>query len=242
MSGYFRLPGGYVLALDEYAPFPPLKTALREPNGLIAIGGDLSPERLLEAYRAGIFPWYSSGQPVFWWSPDPRMVLFPQELKVSRSLARRIKKRDYEIRCDTAFQAVMKACADTSRPDQDGTWIVPEMVEAYCDLHERGYAHSVETWMDGKLAGGLYGVAMGGMFYGESMFHRVTDASKITLVHLVRFLGAHGYGMIDCQMHTSHLASLGAREIAREDFAEHLNALANLPHPPGKWEFHDIAE
>jgi leucyl/phenylalanyl-tRNA--protein transferase len=242
MMGYFRLPGGNVLALDDYTPFPPLRAALREPNGLLAIGGDLSRERLLEAYRHGAFPWYSRGQPIFWWSPDPRMVLFPDEMKISRSLAKRLKKGDYEIRSDTAFRAVMEACAATTRLDQDGTWIVPEMVEAYCDLHEHGYAHSVETWIDGKLAGGLYGVAIGGMFYGESMFHHATDASKIALVHLVRHLNKHGYGMIDCQMHTPHLASMGARAISRDIFAEHLAELVNLPHTAGKWEFRDTLE
>lgn len=240
MTGYFRLPGGYVLAMDEYTPFPPLRAALREPNGLLAIGGDLSRERLLEAYRHGVFPWYNRGQPVFWWSPDPRMVLFPDEIKISRSLSRRLKKDDHEVRFDTAFRAVMESCAGTPRIDQDGTWIVPEMVEAYCDLHEQGYAHSVETWVDGKLAGGLYGVAIGGMFYGESMFHHATDASKIALVHLVRRLSGQGCGMIDCQMHTPHLASLGAREIPRDDFAVRLAELVSLDLSAGKW--HDTLE
>ena len=222
-------------ALDEYTSFPPLDAALKNPNGLIAIGGDLSRERLIEAYRCGIFPWYSHGQPVFWWSPDPRMVLFPNELKISRSLARRLKKQDFEVRLDSAFRLVIEACGSSARPDQDSTWIVPEMVEAYCNLHEAGHAHSVETWIGGQLAGGLYGVAMGGMFFGESMFHRATDASKIALVHLVRYLDSHGFGMIDCQMHTSHLASLGALEIPRSEFAVQLHGLVNLPIPSGKW-------
>ncbi|MCX7628248.1 MAG: leucyl/phenylalanyl-tRNA--protein transferase [Methylophilaceae bacterium] len=240
MNAYYRLPGGYVTALQDDTPFPPLHAALRDPNGLIAIGGTLSRARLLAAYRAGIFPWYSPGQPVFWWSPDPRMVLFPQELRISRSLAKRLRKPDYEVRFDTAFRAVIEACAETPRPGQEGTWIVPEMVEAYCELHQAGYAHSVETWMGGTLAGGLYGVAIGGMFYGESMFHRATDASKIALVHLVRRLQSHGFGMIDCQMHTPHLARMGAREIPRVAFAARLAALIDLPHPPEKW--HDTPE
>lgn len=242
MSGYYRLPGGYVLALDEYTALPPLSFALREPNGLLAIGGELTRERLIEAYRAGAFPWYSSGQPIFWWSPDPRMVLFPGEIKISRSLAKRLNRGNYEIRLDTAFRAVMEACASTRRPDQDGTWIVPEMVEAYCALHEHGYAHSVETWIDGELAGGLYGIAIGGMFYGESMFHRITDASKLAFVHLVRHLKKKGLGMIDCQMHTSHLQRFGAREIPRMEFAARLADLVDLPYPPGKWKHDDTTQ
>lgn len=227
--------------LTAESPFPPLKAALREPNGLLAFGGELTPERLLEAYRHGIFPWFSQGDPILWWSPDPRMVLFPEELKISRSLAKRLKKQDYEVRFDTAFRAVMQSCAETPREGQPGTWIVPEMVEAYCRLHELGYAHSVETWINGELAGGLYGIALGRMFYGESMFHRVTDASKIAFVHLVRHLEKQGVGMIDCQMKTAHLASLGAREISRDAFAERLNALANAPDRLGKWaKNHDL--
>jgi leucyl/phenylalanyl-tRNA--protein transferase len=229
--------------LDADTPFPSLDRALKEPSGLLAAGGDLTPQRLLDAYRHGIFPWYNPGQPPLWWSPDPRMVLFPDELKVSRSLAKRLKKQDYEIRCDTAFREVMLACASTPRPGQDGSWIVPEILDGYCDLHALGYAHSIETWMDEKLVGGLYGVAIGRMFYGESMFHRATDASKLAFVHLVRHLKQQGYGMIDCQMHTPHLASLGAREIPRDEFARRLTELVNLkPDSPGKWNFHDPAQ
>lgn len=229
--------------LDTDTPFPPLDRALNEPSGLLAAGGDLTPQRLLDAYRHGIFPWYNPGQPPLWWSPDPRMVLFPDELKVSRSLAKRLKKQDYEIRCDTAFREVMLACASTPRPEQDGSWIVPEILEGYCGLHALGYAHSIETWMDDKLVGGLYGVAIGRMFYGESMFHHATDASKLAFVHLVRHLKQQGYGMIDCQMHTPHLASLGAREIPRNEFARRLTELVNLkPDSPGKWNFHDPAQ
>jgi leucyl/phenylalanyl-tRNA--protein transferase len=225
--------------LTSNTPFPPLETALHEPNGLLAAGGDLSPQRLLAAYRHGIFPWYSPGQPILWWSPQPRMVLFPQELKVSHSLAKRLRRGDYQIRIDSAFRAVMEACATSPRPDQDGTWIVPELVEAYCQLHAFGYAHSVETWIDGELAGGLYGVSIGRMFYGESMFHRVTDASKIAVAHLAQFMVQNGYGMIDCQMQTSHLASLGAREIPREEFAQRLTALVNSPDQFEPWNLHE---
>jgi leucyl/phenylalanyl-tRNA--protein transferase len=229
--------------LEPDTPFPPLESAMRHPNGLLAAGADLSPARLLQAYRLGIFPWYSPDQPPLWWSPDPRMVLFPEELKVSRSLAKRMRKKDYEIRSDTAFRAVMLACASTPRPDQDGTWIVPEILEGYCSLHQLGYAHSIETWVDGQLMGGLYGVAIGRMFYGESMFHHVTDASKLAFVHLVRHLQKRGYGMIDCQMHTAHLASFGAREIPRNEFAARLVEWVNLSsEPPGKWRIHDSAE
>jgi leucyl/phenylalanyl-tRNA--protein transferase len=229
--------------LDNDTPFPPLERALKEPSGLLAAGGTLSPQRLLDAYRRGIFPWYSPDQPPLWWSPDPRMVLFPSELKVSRSLAKRLKKQDYEIRSDTAFREVMLACASTPRPGQDGSWIVPEILEGYCALHALGYAHSVETWMDGQLAGGLYGVSIGRMFYGESMFHHATDASKLAFVHLVRHLEQQGYGMVDCQMHTPHLASLGAREIPRDEFARRLAELVNLkPDSPGQWNFHDPAQ
>src|SRR5471030_317313 len=219
--------------LEPDDPFPPLKTALKAPNGLLAAGGDLSPQRLLAAYRQGIFPWYSEGEPILWWSPDPRMVLFPAELKVSRSLAKTLRKRDYEIRYDHDFDAVMRGCA-AARNDQPGTWITEEMRAAYNALHRLGYAHSVETWIDGELAGGLYGVAIGRMFYGESMFTRVRDASKIAMVHLVRRLDRQGCGMIDCQMHTRHLASLGARAIQRSKFATKLNALVHYAVTPMK--------
>jgi len=221
--------------LDETLTFPPVETALTDPNGLLAVGGDLSVERLLAAYRLGIFPWFSGGQPILWWSPDPRMVLFPAELRVSRSLAKRLRRQDYEIRFDSAFHEVVVACATVPRRGQDGTWITSDMLRAYDRLHELGYAHSVETWIDGQLAGAIYGVAIGRMFYGESMFHRVTDASKIALAHLVRHLEAEGYGMMDCQMRTEHLASLGGREIPRAEFSRRLAELVNLPSTPGKW-------
>ncbi len=220
--------------------FPPLERALVAPNGLLAAGGDLSPERLLCAYRRGIFPWFSQGDPILWWSPDPRMVQFPAELRVTRSLAKTLRNKPYEMRVDTAFEAVMRACA-APRDADGGTWIVEEIVAAYCRLHELGYAHSIECWMDGELAGGLYGVAIGRMFYGESMFSRRTDASKIAYVHLVRQLEHWGFGLIDCQMKTGHLASLGAREIPRRDFAARLELLTQDSHRPGPWHFDDSA-
>jgi leucyl/phenylalanyl-tRNA--protein transferase len=221
--------------LKQHTPFPPLDSALAEPNGLLAAGGDLSSERLLNAYRQGIFPWFNAWQPILWWSPDPRMVLFPGELKISRSLSRRLHKADYQIVTDSSFRVVVESCAEMPRDGQSGTWIMPEIVDSYCALHELGFAHSVETWIDGQLVGGLYGIAIGGMFYGESMFHRAADTSKIAFVHLVRQLLDLGYGMIDCQMHTRHLASLGAREISRREFSTRLDELINYSYPPGKW-------
>ena len=176
--------------------FPPVERALEEPNGLLAAGADLSLPRLLDAYRSGIFPWYSEGQPLLWWSPDPRMVLIPAELKLARSLRKRLARRDYEVRTDTAFEAVIRACA-APRAGQEGTWITEDMVAAYTRLHDAGHAHSVETWIGGELAGGLYGVAIGRAFFGESMFTAVPDASKIALAHLVRQLERLGFGMID---------------------------------------------
>jgi leucyl/phenylalanyl-tRNA--protein transferase len=219
--------------LGKSHSFPPLAKALRAPNGLIAAGGDLDPERLLAAYTLGIFPWYSSGQPILWWSPDPRMVLFPGEFAPRRSLAKVLRNRDYEIRCDSAFAAVMRACGNTPREGQDGTWITEEILKGYCGLHALGYAHSVETWVDGQLLGGLYGVAIGRAFYGESMFAHATDASKIAFSHLVHFLQTQGCGIIDCQMKTEHLASLGAREIPRAEFAAHLGSLTRMPAMAG---------
>ena len=221
--------------------FPPLATALSEPNGLLAVGGDLAPERLLAAYRRGIFPWYSPGEPILWWSPDPRMVLFPAEFKVSRSLGRTLRRGGYEVRLDTAFAQVIAACAQTPRRGQQGTWIVPEMQAAYRRLHELGLAHSVETWVDGELVGGLYGIALGRMFYGESMFSWRSDASKIAVAHLARYLERLGFGMVDCQMHTTHLASLGAREIPRDDFMARLDALVAAGPAPGPWPAADAS-
>lgn len=222
--------------LHPGAPFPPVTQALTEPNGLLAAGGDLSARQLIMAYQEGIFPWFNEDDPILWWSPDPRMVLFPSELKVSRSLRKTLKHTCYEIRMDTAFRQVIQACA-APRRQQAGTWIHPGMVEAYTQLHEMGLAHSVETWIDNELAGGLYGVAQGRMFYGESMFSHRPDASKIALVHLARQLERWQFGMIDCQMKTAHLASLGAREIPRKEFGQKLKELIHCPMPVRKWEF-----
>ncbi|GAB4115866.1 MAG: leucyl/phenylalanyl-tRNA--protein transferase [Sideroxydans sp.] len=207
-------------------PFPPVAHALQHPNGLLASGGDLSPPRLLDAYRRGIFPWFSPGESILWWSPDPRMVLFPAEFRYSHSLRKTLRKGGYELRSDCAFERVMRACAD--RPGQ-GTWITAEMIDAYCALQRLGHAHSVEVWMNGELAGGLYGVALGGMFYGESMFSRQRDGSKIALAHLAaQWQRWHGtQGLIDCQMYTPHLASLGAREIPRTEFVARVQELIN---------------
>lgn len=225
--------------LDGNVPFPPVERALDDPNGLLCAGGDLSPGRIIEAYRHGVFPWFSAGQPILWWTPDPRMVLFPDEIRISRSLRKTLRAGNYEIRLDTSFSAVIEACAHTPRDGQPGTWITPEMRSAYCTLHELGWAHSVETWVRGdggdELAGGLYGIAIGRMFYGESMFSRRTDASKIATAHLARFLEARNFGMVDCQMYTEHLASLGAREIPRRDFMGRLQALTDSEQRPGKW-------
>jgi leucyl/phenylalanyl-tRNA--protein transferase len=223
-----------IFLIQNDQPFPPVELALAQPNGLLAVGGDLSPERLLEAYRHGIFPWFNEDDPILWWSPDPRMVLFPAEFKISRTLRKTLRNGNYEVHTDTAFEQVMRACA-APRNGQAGTWILEEMIAAYCELHRMGYAHSVETWMDGELVGGLYGMAIGSMFYGESMFCRRTDASKIALAHLARQLERHGFGMIDCQMNTPHLASLGAREIPRDDFINRLRELIHYP-PISPWQ------
>jgi leucyl/phenylalanyl-tRNA---protein transferase len=219
-------------------PFPPLERALEEPNGLLAAGADLSVPRLIAAYERGIFPWYSEGQPPLWWSPDPRMVLLPPELRLPRSLRKRLARRDYEVRADTAFDDVIRACA-APRPGQEGTWITSEMAAAYVALHRAGHAHSVETWIGGELAGGLYGVALGHMFFGESMFTRVPDASKIALAHLVRQLERWRYGMIDCQMKTAHLARFGAREMPRAEFMRKLSILVNYPRTVREWSLDD---
>jgi leucyl/phenylalanyl-tRNA--protein transferase len=207
------------------APFPAVDSALEYPNGLLAASGELTPQRLIDAYRQGIFPWYSEGEPVLWWSPQPRMVLFATQFVVSRSLRKRLRVLARggppSLRIDSAFEQVMRACA-APRSDQEGTWITESMVEAYVELHRRGLAHSVELWDGENLLGGLYGVCLGRMFYGESMFARATDASKIALATLVRILLAEGVAMIDCQQATEHLASLGGREISRAAFCAHV--------------------
>ncbi len=227
---------GMIPWLETEEAFPPLTGALAEPKGLLAAGADLSPTRLLMAYRSGIFPWYGKDQPILWWSPDPRMVLFPTEFHVPRSLAQRLRRRDYEIRTDTAFETVMHACA-APRAGDTNTWITPDMIAAYSELHRQGHAHCVETWIDGELAGGLYGVALGRVFYGESMFTHAPDASKIALAHLVRQLTQWQFGMIDCQMNTAHLARFGAREIPRSEFSRHLTEWVNYPSSAAVWRF-----
>lgn len=219
---------------DSPDAFPPVDRALREPDGLLAAGGDLSPERLLAAYRRGIFPWYSAGQPILWWCPDPRAVLLPGELKVSRSLAKTLRNRGFETRIDTAFKDVIRACGSADvRPG--GTWLSVEMRAAYTQLHGLGFAHSFETWLDGELVGGLYGVALGQMFFGESMFSLERDASKVALARLCGELLTRGFHMIDCQMATPHLLGLGARLIPRAQFVDQLTAHANTPMEAGRW-------
>jgi leucyl/phenylalanyl-tRNA--protein transferase len=221
--------------LEADTPFPPPATALREPNGLLAAGADLSPQRLVSAYRRGIFPWFGAGDPILWWSPDPRMVLIPDQLKISRSLTKTLRNADYTVKLDSAFAQVIAACATTPREGQSGTWIVPAMQAAYLRLHGLGIAHSVETWHDGKLVGGLYGIALGQAFFGESMFSHRTDASKIALAHLCAYLAAREFGIIDCQMETVHLASMGASPIPRDDFLARVGARVDCGDAPGRW-------
>ena len=201
----------------------------------LAAGGDLSPERLLFAYSLGIFPWYSEDEPILWWSPDPRMVLFPDNLKISRSLKKVLKNKGFTVKFDTNFEEVIKSCAYVPRPGQDGTWLNADMIDAYIELHKLGYAHSVETYLDGKLVGGLYGIALGGTFFGESMFHKVSDASKVAFVYLVRKLKELDFDMIDCQQSTPHMARFGAVEIPRKEFLEKLSKSLKKPTIRGKW-------
>ena len=222
--------------LNANSPFPPLENALESPNGLLAAGGDLSASRLLSAYRNGIFPWFNEDEPILWWSPDPRMVLFPNELKISRSLGKLIRRNNYTIQTDAHFVEVMQACA-APRKDQQGTWIHPEMINAYSELHRLGLAHSVETWIDGTLAGGLYGVALGKIFFGESMFSRSPNASKIAFAYLVEQLSKWEFAVIDCQVRTTHLASLGAREIPRNIFRQLLEQHIQDVTYGEKWNF-----
>ena len=210
--------------------FPEVDLALREPDGLLAIGGDLSRARLLEAYRWGIFPWYGPGQPILWWSPDPRLVLDPERLRISRSLRKTVRHRVFDVTLNRDFVAVIRACA-APRMSESGTWITPEMEAAYIELHRHGFAHSVECWQDGELAGGLYGVAVGRMFFGESMFARVSDASKVALVQLTRQLAQWDFALIDCQVHTPHLVSLGATAMSRREFTVILQQACALPAP-----------
>ena len=228
--------------LESHSPFPDVSEALTmDAPGLLAAGADLSPQRLLAAYRRGIFPWFSEGQPILWWSTDPRMVLMTEHFKVSDSLRKTLRKVErsmeeggpWQVRFDSAFEAVMRACA-APRKDGPGTWISEDIINGYTGLYALGYAHSSEVWLDGKLVGGAYGVCIGRMFYGESMFARVTDASKIALAYLVGFLRSHGVAMVDCQQETSHLASLGAAPIARAAFLRHLSQAIEQP-PIADW-------
>jgi leucyl/phenylalanyl-tRNA---protein transferase len=224
-----------VYRLPEAHVFPPPSHA--EPDGLLAVGGDLHPRRLLLAYAHGIFPWYSEGQPILWFSPEERFVLPPEELRVGRSLRKRVKRGDYEVRLDTAFSGVVRACRETARPGQGGTWITDEMERGYGLLHHMGIAHSVEAWQNGQLVGGLYGVAVGRTFAGESMFAHASDASKVAFVWLVRQLQRWGFSLIDCQIHTEHLARFGARDIPRDDFFSVLQAGLEDGPAPGPWRF-----
>jgi leucyl/phenylalanyl-tRNA--protein transferase len=222
----FRLPREPIFPDPEMA----------EPDGLLAVGGDLSPDRLLRAYADGIFPWYSEETPILWWSPDPRMVLLPVELHVPRSLQRSIRRAAFEVRADTAFGEVIRRCAAKDRPDQDGTWITKEMIEAYQRLHDLGFAHSIEAWRGSELAGGLYGVSLGAAFFGESMFADQADASKVAFAISVEWLRGRGFELVDCQVDTDHLRRFGAREIRRSEFLARLrNALAS-PTVRGRWK------
>lgn len=225
----------------EHCVFPDIAEALEEPNGLLAAGGDLTPDWLLLAYQTGVFPWYDDEQPILWWSPDPRCIINPSTFVPSRSLARRLRRADYEIHIDRDFRSVIRLCSE--RPSRqggdgashgEGTWITPEMMDAYIELHEAGFAHSVECYMESRLAGGLYGVALGNLFFGESMFHRETDASKIAFAHLMKLMAAEGSEMVDCQITNPHLESLGATEIPREKFRQKLQA--GLAAPDIDWQ------
>lgn len=221
-------------------PFPPVERALREPNGLLCAGADLSVARLLDAYRRGIFPWYSGGEPILWWSPDPRLVLHPERFRPSRSLRKRVRAAGWRISCDHAFLAVIDACARTPRTGQSGTWIVPEMVAAYTRLHRLGVAHSLEVWEGQRLVGGLYGLAIGRVFFGESMFARVADASKAALWALCVRLRRWDWPLIDCQQQTAHLRSLGAEPMTRKEFALRLVELTSGELAPERWKQADL--
>jgi leucyl/phenylalanyl-tRNA--protein transferase len=224
-----------VYQLSEDLVFPSPHLASKE--GLLAVGGDLTPTRLLLAYSQGIFPWYSEGEPILWWSPDPRLVLYPDELKVSKSLNKIINKGEFNVTVDCAFERVIKECARVRLENQEGTWIVDEMVKAYCNLHESGFAHSVEAWADDRLAGGLYGVSLGSCFCGESMFTRVSNASKVAFVALVKHLRSLNFALIDCQITTGHLTRFGAREISRSRYSDELDQALESPTLRGKWSF-----
>jgi leucyl/phenylalanyl-tRNA--protein transferase len=199
-------------------PFPPVRNALQDPNGLLAIGGCLSSERLINAYSQGIFPWFSEGDPILWWSPNPRLVLFPEKLQISKRLAKTIRQQKFDVTTNQSFDLVISRCGEL-RADVEGTWICDEIKAAYLKLHREGVAHSFEAWQNGELVGGLYGVALGKVFFGESMFHTVSDASKVAFAYCVNYLKERNFQLIDCQVHTQHLVSLGAQEISRETFS-----------------------
>jgi len=222
-----------VFLLSEKIAFPPPHLALKE--GLLAIGGDLSQQRLLLAYSMGIFPWFSENDPIMWWSPDPRLVLYPDDIKISRTLKKILKKEMFTITFDTAFERVINACAQIRIEKNEGTWIVQEMVDAYCRLHEAGFAHSVEAWHRGQLAGGLYGLSLGKSFFGESMFTRISNASSVALVRLVEYLKARSFDMLDCQISTAHMIRFGAREIPRSIFLKQLKKSLAVSTQKGKW-------
>ena len=254
----YKLSLYWIPATDKTYQFPPVEDALQEPNGLLAAGGDLSPTRLISAYRRGIFPWYSAGEPILWWSPSPRTVIFPAHLKVSHSLRKTLRKGDFHVTLDTQFRQVIEACAAPRREErkrrvpqvpwaqdaqerpprkpETSTWISAEIITAYCRLHEMGVAHSVEVWKEHELIGGLYGIAIGRVFFGESMFSRATDASKVALVHLVRQLERCGYTVIDGQVSSPHLYTLGAEDISRTDFITLLQGAVDVPNHPHPWQ------
>ena len=230
------MPMPYLLAPnDPSGAFPDPAEAMRDPDGLLAVGGDLSTRRLINAYRHGIFPWYGEGDPILWWSPDPRTVLLPDRLHRARSLRKLLRQRPFGVTMDRDFPAVIRACAGP-RADSQGTWLLPEMINAYCALHVHGIAHSVEVWQAGQLVGGLYGVAMGGAFFGESMFSRTDNASKVALVHLCEHVLGLGIELIDCQVLTAHMRRMGAELMPRARFMERLQALRDRPLTPGTWD------
>ncbi len=226
-----------VFLLSDNITFPPPHFAT--PEGLLAVGGDLSSERLLQAYRMGIFPWYGQDEPILWWSPDPRLVLYPDALHVSGTLRKVLKKEVFTVTVDRAFEEVITACADVRVKNREGTWIVADMRAAYCRLYRSGYAHSVETWQDGRLVGGLYGVSLGRCFFGESMFSTVSNASNVALVALARLLGSLAFDFIDCQVATAHLKRFGALEIPRARFLKELGQALAAPTLQGRWDFSD---
>lgn len=224
--------------LDDSHDFPPLGGSV---DGLIAVGGDLSPKRILAAYERGIFPWFSEGEPPLWWSPDPRMILLPENLKISKSMRQVLRKKYFQVEFDTRFDDVIKACADTPRSHEEGTWISADIIQAYSELHKMGHAHSVEVLNpNGQLVGGLYGMAIGGCFFGESMFSKESNASKVAFISLVEWLQARGFSLIDCQVHTNHLQSLGAHIVPRKTFISMMNEAMKYPvNLPAVWKYED---